>query len=129
MNVTDTQSTADEEHQQVEMMEESSSNTTTSTPNCTRKRKARRPNPDNLLRLAEEHLRAPDDSATAFANNVAHQLRQVQDARQRLIAEKLISDVLFQARLGSLELSSCIGKKDSNVDMIIKDFSEVTGQK
>lgn len=61
---------------------------------------------ENFLDVATSVL-TQDSSFRAFGNNVSFQLQDM-DRRQRVIAEKLISDVLFHGKLGNLKDHSTI---------------------
>ncbi|XP_012938663.1 uncharacterized protein LOC101861586 [Aplysia californica] len=72
-------------------------------------KKKRKTNDDELIKAACLRLLNPanDDEHDNFGKNVAHKLRRL-TTEQQIYAEKLISDVLFEAQLGSLTRSSSV---------------------
>lgn len=61
---------------------------------------------NEVLQSVKEHFKRPilkDDRFDVFGKNVAMKLRDLQ-REQRLIAEKIINDTLFQAEMGRLTL-------------------------
>lgn len=65
-----------------------------------------------LLRiLQKEDVKQPsvtEPQEITFGTNVGQQLQEVQATRQQIIAQKLISDILFHAKFGNLTDSSQI---------------------
>ncbi|XP_077300444.1 uncharacterized protein LOC143921154 [Arctopsyche grandis] len=58
----------------------------------------------DVLKTVKEHFKCPDDNQDFFAKNVGKVLREV-TKMQRIIAEKLIGEVLFHAQMGTLNTS------------------------
>lgn len=56
---------------------------------------------DTLLEVVSRKLDVKEDQHDIFAKNVAEKLRHL-DPTMRIISEKLINEVLFEAQMGSL---------------------------
>ncbi|XP_030022585.2 uncharacterized protein LOC115441812 [Manduca sexta] len=50
-----------------------------------------------------------DDRYQIFATNVTLKMKDIRNDTQRLLAEKMINEVLFMAEMGQLSMSHCIG--------------------
>lgn len=61
--------------------------------------------------LATEILTQPDDKEHAFANYISKKFGEIENSRQKTIAEKLINDVLFEASMGNLSITSRISSE------------------
>lgn len=79
-----------------------------SAPESTRKRTAKKSSFDDLLQLAEKQLRTEDDRYDILGKSIASKMRDIQCSDQELYAEHMIDEVLFQARLGTLQSSTCL---------------------
>ncbi|KAL7298704.1 hypothetical protein TKK_0008462 [Trichogramma kaykai] len=62
---------------------------------------------NNEMRVSQHSSVVTDDEFDAIGRNVAFKLRNMK-SNQKIIAEKLINDVLFQAQLGTLQLTSLL---------------------
>ncbi|PNF42931.1 hypothetical protein B7P43_G11834 [Cryptotermes secundus] len=77
---------------------------------CSFKRKKNLPASDQILVAVGDRLAQVknEDRFDFFAKNVAAKLRALRNNEQRIYAEKLINDALFEAELGSLSSYSSI---------------------
>ncbi|XP_012524953.1 uncharacterized protein LOC105830277 [Monomorium pharaonis] len=65
------------------------------------------PSPDPSLRISHNNSFMMEDEFDAIGRNVAAKLRNMR-LDQRIIAEKLLNDILFEAQLGNLHRNSSI---------------------
>lgn len=72
-----------------------------------RRRPAEEPDITDQLRVATHNSFVMEDEYDAIGRNVAAKLRHMR-SDQRIIAEKLVNDILFEAQLGNLS-------RDSNI--------------
>lgn len=82
------------------------STTTNVAPSTSTKKKCRTDMADDVLMTINEHFKKPreqkiEDKHDVFGKNVAHKLRGL-DNLQRILAEKIINDALFEAEMGTL---------------------------
>lgn len=97
-----------------------------STPSVSRSSSKKRPRSsqqkkDDLIDLAYQTLsktsepesrRPPEDKFDIYGKKIAYDMRDI-DRRQQIIAEKLINDVLYYAKLGSLTASASVTTSQS----------------
>ncbi|KAK2580925.1 hypothetical protein KPH14_005993 [Odynerus spinipes] len=72
-----------------------------------RRRKSEEPESNDFLKMPQNNSLVMEDEFDAIGRNVAAKLRNMR-LDQRIIAEKLLSDILFEAQLGNLH-------RDSNI--------------
>ncbi|KAI4503781.1 hypothetical protein M0802_001184 [Mischocyttarus mexicanus] len=72
-----------------------------------RRRKSEEPESNDFLKIPHNNSIVMEDEFDAIGRNVAAKLRNMR-IDQRIIAEKLLSDILFEAQLGNLH-------RDSNI--------------
>lgn len=82
------------------------STTTNVAPSRPTQKKCRTAMSDDVLMTINEHFKKPreqkiEDKHDVFGKNVAHKLRGL-DNLQRIMAEKIINDALFEAEMGNL---------------------------
>lgn len=103
---------------------------TQSTPTCSSRHIGKKKNVSTIENKKEAFLEvatsvmSQQTSSKAFGNNIAFQLEDL-ERRQRIIAEKLIGDVLFHAKLGNLtETSSILTAVNSQQAFTISNFTQ-----
>lgn len=89
-----------------EELYEQSTEWTDQTP-VIRRRKSEEPESNDFLKIPHNNSIVMEDEFDAIGRNVAAKLRNMR-LDQRIIAEKLLSDILFEAQLGNLH-------RDSNI--------------
>ena len=86
-----------------------------------RKRKAKKDSFNDLLQLAENQLRKEEDRYDIFGKTVACGMRDIQNYDQKLYAERMINEIIFQARLGTLQPSTSLDNLKSFEEMLFND--------
>lgn len=76
-------------------------------PSIVRRRKSEEPESSEVMKVSHNNSLMIEDEFDAIGRNVAAKLRNMR-LDQRIIAEKLLNDILFEAQLGNLH-------RDSNI--------------
>lgn len=74
--------------------------------------KKQQQNPPPTLATQQQNISSQEDEFDHFGKNVAMKLRNMPH-RARIIAEKLLGDVLFRAQLGILEVDTKISTDET----------------
>lgn len=72
-----------------------------------RRRRSDEPESNDILKFPHNNSFVVEDEFDAIGRNVAAKLRNMR-IDQRIIAEKLLNDILFEAQLGNLQRESSV---------------------